>query len=130
MFDTPATTMAQHLQTLREDLIFRVDSLVESPRAASAPSGMDSNTRRFHELLQVGLTSSWDLVFHEYRWAVGSLRANGIDWQQHERLIDTYFSVAQGMRRWSIDELEALETIETVVQQISASVYAEVVAAA
>jgi hypothetical protein len=130
MFDTPATKMAQHLQTMREDLIYRVEALVESPKTPSYPTELRSKTRCFHELLQVGLTASWDLVVHEYRWAVGSLRANGIDWQQHQRLIDTYFDVAQGMRRWSIDELEALETIETVVQQISASAYAETVPAA
>jgi hypothetical protein len=86
---------------------------------------MESTARRFHEIVEAGVTVDWNLVAFEFDWAGRKLGSMEITWQHQELLIDTYFQEALRLRDWTDSERAALEQIAEHLRDTARAAYQE-----
>jgi hypothetical protein len=137
MADEQQTRVVQILNEQRDELLYHVtDALVQrmpqlglptksSDRSERHHTNMESTARRFHEIVEAGVTVDWNLVAFEFDWAGRKLGSMEITWQHQELLIDTYFQEALRLRDWTDSERAALEQIAEHLRDTARAAYQE-----
>jgi hypothetical protein len=66
----------------------------------------------------MGATIDWGLVGFEYAWAARVLGPKGGTWDHQALLIETYFTTAGRLAKWSYDE-------RTILDQLAERLYTD-----
>jgi hypothetical protein len=98
-------------------------SVREPDRAAVHREQMATTARRFHEMLQAGLTLDWGLVAQEYAWSRRVLSLRGVTWEHQQALLDAYFAAAGTVRALEDAERAALQQVAERVRQTAADAW-------
>lgn len=135
MISERQVAVMQRLNEKSEDLISRVMQhlmtcipLVGVSPSSEAPElvhhhNLDLTARRFHELVQAGVTVDWVLVTSDFRWTDRKLRPMGITRGHHCTLIDAYFAEARTLLPWTPDEHATLDEIAAHFRQAVEAAY-------
>jgi hypothetical protein len=135
MISERQVAVMQRLNEKSEDLISRVTQhlitcipLVGVSLSSEAPElvhhhNLALTARRFHELVQAGVTVDWVLVTSDFRWTDRKLRPMGITRGHHRALIDAYFAEAHTLLPWTPDEHATLDEIATHFRQAVEAAY-------
>jgi hypothetical protein len=127
--------VANHLNDLRPVLISRVaDQLAASlpmvgiDAAAHHPVAlhherMHMTAERFHDLVQLGISTNWELVSFEYGWTARVLGPQGITWDHQQTLLDAYFTAAEQADQWSEEERAVLTALAAQLRARGAAIY-------
>jgi hypothetical protein len=123
MISERQAAVMQRLNEKSEDLISHVTQhlitcvpIVGVSPSSEAPElvhhhNLALTARRFHELVQVGVTVDWVLVSADFGWTERKLRPMGITRDHHRALIDAYFAEARTLLPWTPDEHTTLDEI-------------------